>query len=78
MKTALINTAQECKFIVIFTFQVKNETHALWTWHRNQDLYSISGDQIYIVRQPERCPIEAKVIKLWLIGMKNSNWKEYI
>ncbi|KAF3456566.1 hypothetical protein FNV43_RR01220 [Rhamnella rubrinervis] len=37
--------------------EVKNETHALWTWHRNQDLYRAAGDQIYIVRQPERCPV---------------------
>ncbi|KAG5226699.1 purple acid phosphatase [Salix suchowensis] len=34
-------------------FEVKNETHALWTWHRNQDMYNSPGDQIYIVRQPE-------------------------
>ncbi|GLT97777.1 hypothetical protein SLE2022_153260 [Rubroshorea leprosula] len=38
--------------------QVKNKTHALWTWHRNQDAYNSIGDVIYIVRQPERCPIE--------------------
>lgn len=44
--------------------QVKNETHALWTWHRNQDMYNKAGDQIYIVRQPDRCPGEPKVIKL--------------
>ncbi|KAJ6420810.1 hypothetical protein OIU84_028222 [Salix udensis] len=36
-------------------FEVKNETHALWTWHRNQDMYNSPGDQIYIVRQPEMC-----------------------
>jgi hypothetical protein len=31
--------------------QVVNSTHALWTWHRNQDVYSSAvGDQIYIVR----------------------------
>ncbi|KAI5650641.1 hypothetical protein M9H77_36646 [Catharanthus roseus] len=41
--------------------EVKNDTHALWTWHRNQDLYDKPGDQIYIVRQPKRCPIEPKV-----------------
>eukprot|EP00257_Ricinus_communis_P016035 XP_015574077.1 purple acid phosphatase 15 isoform X2 [Ricinus communis] len=40
--------------------EVKNETHALWTWHRNQDLYSSAGDQIYIVRQQERCPVKPK------------------
>ncbi|GAU28657.1 hypothetical protein TSUD_159390 [Trifolium subterraneum] len=36
--------------------EVKNETHALWIWHRNQDLYQIAGDAIYIVRQPHKCP----------------------
>lgn len=41
--------------------EVKNETHALWTWHRNQDMYNKAGDQIYIVRQPKRCPVEPKV-----------------
>ena len=36
--------------------QVINSTHALWTWHRNQDIYaSAVGDQIYIVRQPDTC-----------------------
>ncbi|CAI0437042.1 unnamed protein product [Linum tenue] len=40
--------------------EVKNETHALWTWHRNQDMYSSPGDQLYIVRQPEKCPVKAK------------------
>ncbi|WOL18251.1 purple acid phosphatase 23 isoform X1 [Canna indica] len=37
--------------------EVVNSTHALWTWHRNQDTYeeSSKGDQIYIVRQPEVC-----------------------
>ncbi|KAL1807169.1 hypothetical protein ACET3Z_030237 [Daucus carota] len=38
--------------------EVKNETHALWTWHRNQDMYDEAGDQIYIVRQPDRCLVE--------------------
>ncbi|KAH7683084.1 Acid phosphatase protein [Dioscorea alata] len=37
--------------------EVKNETHALWTWHRNQDTYNSAGDQIYIVRQPDKCPV---------------------
>ncbi|KAH7521768.1 hypothetical protein FEM48_Zijuj07G0067400 [Ziziphus jujuba var. spinosa] len=41
--------------------EMKNETHALWTWHRNKDLYKVAGDQIYIVRQPEKCPVEAEV-----------------
>eukprot|EP00253_Pinus_taeda_P027647 PITA_27647 len=29
--------------------EVHNSTHALWTWHRNQDAYGSVGDQIYIV-----------------------------
>lgn len=41
--------------------QVKNETHALWSWHRNQDSYKTVGDIIYIVRQPEICLLEQKV-----------------
>ncbi|KAL3506400.1 hypothetical protein ACH5RR_031782 [Cinchona calisaya] len=44
--------------------EVKNDTHALWTWHRNQDMYNKAGDQIYIVRQPKRCPVEPKVSSL--------------
>ncbi|GAB4825306.1 Purple acid phosphatase 15 [Ancistrocladus abbreviatus] len=43
-------------------FEVKNETHALWTWHRNQDMYNAAGDQIYIVRQPDKCSTKPKVI----------------
>ncbi|KAM5569508.1 hypothetical protein ABKV19_016832 [Rosa sericea] len=39
--------------------EVRNETHALWTWHRNQDLYNHARDQIYIVRQPDICPVKA-------------------
>ncbi|KAM4077704.1 hypothetical protein ACJW30_12G159600 [Castanea mollissima] len=37
--------------------EVMNSTYALWTWHRNQDVYNEDshGDQIYIVRQPELC-----------------------
>ncbi|XP_030509452.2 purple acid phosphatase 23 isoform X1 [Cannabis sativa] len=37
--------------------EVVNSTYALWTWHRNQDIYKEEsrGDQIYIVRQPELC-----------------------
>ncbi|KAH6834598.1 purple acid phosphatase 23 [Perilla frutescens var. hirtella] len=37
--------------------EVVNSTYALWTWHRNQDIYQENsrGDQIYIVRQPESC-----------------------
>ncbi|KAA3485668.1 purple acid phosphatase 15-like [Gossypium australe] len=34
--------------------EVKNETHALWTWYRNQDAYGTTGDVVYIVRQPDR------------------------
>lgn len=36
--------------------EVKNQTHALWMWYRNQDRYSVGADGIYIVRQPDRCP----------------------
>eukprot|EP01018_Ginkgo_biloba_P037585 Gb_29486 [translate_table: standard] len=43
--------------------EVKNETHALWTWHRNQDAYRSQGDQIYIVRQPEACLNQRKGIQ---------------
>lgn len=42
--------------------EVKNETHALWTWHRNQDMYETHGDQIYIVRQPDKCPVQLKSV----------------
>lgn len=37
--------------------EVINSTYALWTWHRNQDIFKddAHGDQIYIVRQPELC-----------------------
>jgi hypothetical protein len=43
--------------------QVVNSTYALWTWHRNQDIYKEEshGDQIYIVRQPELCSAVSKV-----------------
>ncbi|TMX03589.1 hypothetical protein EJD97_015703 [Solanum chilense] len=51
--------------------EVKNETHALWTWHRNQDMYNKAGDIIYIVRQPEKCPIKPKVTKPWLVQITN-------
>ncbi|XP_031263907.1 purple acid phosphatase 15-like [Pistacia vera] len=40
--------------------EVKNETHALWTWHRNQEYYENAGDIIYIVREPNRCPVSPK------------------
>lgn len=44
--------------------QVVNSTYALWTWHRNQDNYKENavGDQIYIVRQPELCMKDLKVL----------------
>ncbi|OIT30469.1 PREDICTED: purple acid phosphatase 15 [Nicotiana attenuata] len=54
--------------------EVKNETHALWTWHRNQDMYNKAGDIIYIVRQPEKCPVKPKVIKPWPIGKYQFDW----
>ncbi|KAL8486773.1 hypothetical protein ACS0TY_023458 [Phlomoides rotata] len=43
--------------------EVVNSTHALWTWHRNQDISKENsyGDQIYIVRQPELCAVGSKV-----------------
>ncbi|RWR74571.1 purple acid phosphatase 15 isoform X1 [Cinnamomum micranthum f. kanehirae] len=44
--------------------EVVNETYALWTWHRNQDMYKSSGDQIYIVRQPDKCPTHPKACKI--------------
>lgn len=39
------------------SLEVVNSTYALWTWHRNQDVYKEDshGDQIYIVRQPHIC-----------------------
>ncbi|KAJ4851517.1 Purple acid phosphatase 15 [Turnera subulata] len=40
--------------------EVKNETWALWTWYRNQDSLSETGDQIYIVRQPDKCHLQYK------------------
>nr|ACR23328.1 purple acid phosphatase isoform b1 [Triticum aestivum] len=42
--------------------EVKNETYALWKWHRNQDLYQGAvGDEIYIVREPERCLLKSSI-----------------
>lgn len=40
--------------------QVLNSTYALWTWHHNQDAYGENsvGDQIYIVRQPDKCLLQ--------------------
>ncbi|GFP80676.1 purple acid phosphatase 15 [Phtheirospermum japonicum] len=58
--------------------EVKNETHALWTWHRNQDMYNKVGDQIYIVRQPGRCLVKPNVIKLWdTQNLKTSSLSAY-
>ncbi|CAF1699761.1 unnamed protein product [Brassica napus] len=37
--------------------EVKNETHVLWSWNRNQNLYNLAGDVIYIVRQPDICSV---------------------
>ncbi|KAM4077924.1 hypothetical protein ACJW30_12G176900 [Castanea mollissima] len=45
--------------------EVKNETWALWTWYRNQDSYSKVGDQIYIVRQPTKCPVHQQRTARW-------------
>ncbi|XAR58729.1 Acid phosphatase [Bertholletia excelsa] len=45
--------------------EVKNETWALWTWYRNQDSESKTGDQIYIVREPDRCPVGPEAAKSW-------------
>lgn len=49
--------------ILLISMQVVNSTYALWTWHRNQDIYKgdSHGDQIYIVRQPELCLTTLKV-----------------
>ncbi|KAJ4723018.1 Purple acid phosphatase [Melia azedarach] len=38
--------------------EVKNETHALWSWYRNQEFYEKAGDIVYIVREPNRCPVQ--------------------
>ncbi|KAI9112263.1 hypothetical protein K1719_016786 [Acacia pycnantha] len=43
--------------------EVKNETWALWTWYRNQDTGNKVGDQIYIVRQPDLCPVHLQMMK---------------
>lgn len=46
--------------------QVVNSTYALWTWHRNHDIYKEDrhGDQIYIVRQPEKCLTTSEAFKV--------------
>ncbi|GAB2282081.1 Purple acid phosphatase 15 [Dionaea muscipula] len=46
--------------------EVKNETWALWTWYRNQDSNKVAGDQIYIVRQPDLCPVRPKKRNAWM------------
>lgn len=43
--------------------EVMNETYALWTWHRNEDMYKNAGDQIYIVRQPDMCSTQPELTK---------------
>ncbi|KAG5224465.1 Carbohydrate transport and metabolism [Salix suchowensis] len=45
--------------------QVKNQTWALWTWHRNQDSRGGIADQIYMVREPDKCPIQYTQTKRW-------------
>ncbi|KAF5752492.1 purple acid phosphatase superfamily protein [Tripterygium wilfordii] len=40
--------------------EVKNSTHALWSWHRNKDYYNIESDIIYMVRQPGICPPDSR------------------
>uniref|UniRef100_A0A5B7CA01 Purple acid phosphatase n=1 Tax=Davidia involucrata TaxID=16924 RepID=A0A5B7CA01_DAVIN len=45
--------------------EVKNATWALWTWYRNQDSHSEAGDQIYIVRQPDMCPVHPNAAEGW-------------
>ncbi|GAV70705.1 Metallophos domain-containing protein/Metallophos_C domain-containing protein [Cephalotus follicularis] len=45
--------------------EVKNETWSLWTWYRNQDSQSKVGDQIYIVRQPDLCPVRHTQPRSW-------------
>lgn len=49
--------------------EVKNQTWALWTWHRNQDSRSTVGDQIYIVRQPDKCPVLYKQTERWFASI---------
>lgn len=42
----------------LYCMQIMNSTYALWTWHRNQDIYKeveSPGDQIFIVRQTQLC-----------------------
>ncbi|KAL6008394.1 Purple acid phosphatase 15 [Asimina triloba] len=53
--------------------EMVNETYALWTWHRNQDMYNTPGDQIYIMREPSKCPTQLH----HLISSKPINLKFY-
>ncbi|RDX65612.1 Purple acid phosphatase 15, partial [Mucuna pruriens] len=49
--------------------EVKNETWALWSWYRNQDSYKEVGDQIYIVRQPDICPVHQRICRDFLASI---------
>ncbi|KAJ8899421.1 hypothetical protein K2173_018395 [Erythroxylum novogranatense] len=53
--------------------EVKNETWALWTWNRNQDSDGKVGDQIYIVRQPDKCSTQHIQTQLGYAGF-NLKW----
>ncbi|KAJ6691176.1 PURPLE ACID PHOSPHATASE [Salix koriyanagi] len=47
--------------------EVKNETHALWSWHRNRDYYETAGDILYIVREPDRCLAnQGTLVLIWI------------
>jgi len=48
--------------------EVKNDTHALWRWHRNQDLNAdVAADEVYIVREPGASGMawESSVFRIW-------------
>ncbi|CAK0736397.1 hypothetical protein CVIRNUC_000740 [Coccomyxa viridis] len=38
------------------TLDLVNDTHALWSWHANQDSNAVARDQVYIVRNTHACP----------------------
>ncbi|BDA44108.1 Purple acid phosphatase 15 [Coccomyxa sp. Obi] len=38
------------------TFDALNSTHALWSWHANQDGVAVARDQLYIIRDTQACP----------------------
>ncbi|EIE25875.1 Metallo-dependent phosphatase [Coccomyxa subellipsoidea C-169] len=38
------------------TFDVLNSSHALWSWHANQDGVAVARDQLYIIRDTTACP----------------------